>query len=106
MGSEDALFFAWFTIVLGCLIFVTVLPALIFAQWMLRKTERSLMLVLKRKPNQSILIGENIRIVVVSVDQGGGVKLGIEAPNDVNIVREEILEEERRNKQAQMCSIE
>jgi len=47
------------------------------------------MLVLTRGANEGILIGDNIVIKVVSV-QGGKVRLGISAPNDVRILREEL----------------
>ena len=48
------------------------------------------MLVLSRKLSQSILIGSEIRITVVKTDRGA-VRLGIEAPADVAILREELL---------------
>ena len=47
------------------------------------------MLVLSRKVGERILLGDKIRITVVRV-AGGGVRLGIEAPSDVPIVREEV----------------
>lgn len=47
------------------------------------------MLVLSRKLNQRILIGDDIRITVVGVS-GGQVRIGIEAPRDLRIFREEI----------------
>jgi carbon storage regulator len=47
------------------------------------------MLILSRKPGDAVLIDGGIRIVVLSAD-GGGVRLGIEAPASVGIVREEI----------------
>ena len=47
------------------------------------------MLVLSRKANQRIVIGENIELVVVAVT-GGRVKLGFNAPNDLSIHREEV----------------
>ena len=50
------------------------------------------MLVLSRKPNQSIMIGSDIRILVVGVDRDQ-VKLGIEAPRHVPIHRFEIFAE-------------
>lgn len=50
------------------------------------------MLVLSRKVNQSIMVGDSIRVVVVSVDRDQ-VKLGIQAPRDVPIHRSEIYEE-------------
>lgn len=50
------------------------------------------MLVLARKVNQSIMLGDQIEIIVVDV-QGDQVKLGIRAPRDVKIFRKEIYEE-------------
>ena len=47
------------------------------------------MLILTRKQNESIVIDDDIRITVLS-DRHGQVKLGIEAPEDVDIWREEI----------------
>ncbi len=49
------------------------------------------MLVLTRKKGQAIVIGENIKIVIVSVG-GDSVKIGIEAPNDIKILRAELVE--------------
>jgi carbon storage regulator len=49
-------------------------------------------LVLSRKLNQSIMIGDDVRIVVVSVDRDT-VKLGIEAPRAIPVHRSEVYEE-------------
>jgi len=56
------------------------------------------MLVLSRKINQSIMIGDDIRIVIVAVDRDQ-VKLGIEAPRAVPVHRSEVYEEIRRANQ-------
>ena len=56
-----------------------------------RLTERRRMLVLGRKEGESILIEGGIRIVVVACDKGG-VRLGIEAPAELRILRGEIAE--------------
>jgi carbon storage regulator len=48
------------------------------------------MLVLKRKVGERIIIGENIIVQVVEVE-GKSVKIGIEAPQNISIVREELL---------------
>ena len=50
------------------------------------------MLVLSRKPNEWIMIGSNIRILVVELDRDQ-VKLGIEAPPEVAIHRSEVFEQ-------------
>lgn len=47
------------------------------------------MLILTRKPEQRIIINENIIISVLAVE-GDRVKLGIVAPKDVSILREEV----------------
>jgi carbon storage regulator len=49
------------------------------------------MLVLTRKTNQSIKIGENIEITVLSVS-GDKVRIGIDAPRDISVFRREVLE--------------
>jgi len=47
------------------------------------------MLVLSRKANEKIVIDGGIVLTVVKIE-GGQVRLGIEAPSDVKILREEI----------------
>ena len=50
------------------------------------------MLVLTRKANQSIMIGDQIEVSVLSVI-GEKVRLGIEAPRDVPVFRKEVFVE-------------
>jgi len=47
------------------------------------------MLVLTRKPNESIMIGEDVEVSVVEV-RGDQVKLGITAPKNIKVHRKEI----------------
>lgn len=47
------------------------------------------MLVLSRKKNESLMIGDHIEIKIVAVE-GDVVKIGIEAPRDVEVHRKEI----------------
>lgn len=47
------------------------------------------MLVLSRKPGERILVGDNVAITVVRIGPNN-VRIGIEAPRDLNIVREEL----------------
>ncbi len=53
------------------------------------------MLILTRKKDEAIRIGEDIRIVLVQV-KGGQVRLGIECPSDVRVLREELYEAVRQ----------
>jgi len=58
------------------------------------------MLVLSRKINETILIGDDIKITLLGVD-GDKIKIGIDAPKAMKIFREELLEATRAtNKQA------
>jgi carbon storage regulator len=50
------------------------------------------MLVLSRKVNQTIKIGEDIEITVVSIS-GDNVRIGINAPKSYKVLRSEIYEE-------------
>ena len=49
------------------------------------------MLVLTRKTNQSIMIGDEIEITVLAVS-GEKVRIGIEAPRDISVFRQEVLD--------------
>jgi len=57
------------------------------------------MLVLSRKLNQAIVIGDDVRIVVVAVDRDQ-VKLGVEAPREVSVHRSEVYEQIKRSGRA------
>jgi len=52
------------------------------------------MLVLSRNTNQSTLIGEDVKVTVLEI-KGNQVKIGIKAPEDVVILREELVEGSR-----------
>jgi carbon storage regulator len=47
------------------------------------------MLVLSRKVGERILIGDRVTVTVVRIS-GGGVRLGIEAPPEMAVIREEL----------------
>jgi carbon storage regulator len=51
------------------------------------------MLVLTRKEQEEILIGDNIKLVVVSCHNGRA-RIGIQAPKDMRILRSEIEEKD------------
>ena len=59
----------------------------------------SIMLVLSRKKNQSIIINDDITIVVVEI-RGDKVRLGVEAPKEIPVHRNEVYEaiRQRTNK--------
>lgn len=60
------------------------------------------MLILSRKAGDSVLIDGGVRIVVLGVE-GSSVRLGIDAPTDVRVLRGEILKQvERENERARV----
>lgn len=54
------------------------------------------MLVLGRKPGERIRIGDNITIHILS-QQGQQIRIGVDAPSDIPVHREEIYEKIRRD---------
>ncbi len=57
------------------------------------------MLILTRKPRESIVIGEGIEVTILSVD-GDRVRIGVAAPQDVLVLRTELRTELRAENQA------
>lgn len=57
------------------------------------------MLIISRKKNEGIIINENIELTIIDI-QGDKVRIGIDAPNSVKIVRKELLETANINKEA------
>lgn len=57
------------------------------------------MLLLKRKPGESLILDGKIKITVVA-SGSEGVKLAIDAPRDVSVLREELVEAVSVNKEA------
>jgi carbon storage regulator CsrA len=57
------------------------------------------MLVLSRKKDETILLktsnNEDIRITVVKIDNKNKVRLGIEAPREVSVIRSELMTKEK-----------
>ncbi len=49
------------------------------------------MLILSRKLEEAIWLGDNIKVKIMGIDKGN-VKIGIEAPSDITILREELKE--------------
>lgn len=64
------------------------------------------MLIITRKKGQSFMIGDDIEITISKLEDGS-VKLGIEAPKDVTILRKELYEEiKKENKEAMNVKLE
>lgn len=57
------------------------------------------MLVLSRKIGERILIGDKIAVTVVKIGHGG-VRIGVDAPSELAVVREELAAELRRVEQS------
>ena len=54
------------------------------------------MLILTRRPGEAIVINGDIRVRILSIE-GERVKLGVEAPREVPVLRQELLDEVRRS---------
>lgn len=64
------------------------------------------MLIITRKKGQSFMIGDDIEITISKLEDGS-VKLGIEAPKEVTILRKELYEEiKKENKDAMNVNLE
>jgi len=59
------------------------------------------MLVITRQPGDSILIGEDVKVIILEVS-GDKIKIGIEAPRSVRIMRSEVLDTEKSNLEAEL----
>ena len=57
------------------------------------------MLILRRKTGESLILNENIKITVLE-SGSDGVRLAIDAPKQVQILREELVEATKANKEA------
>lgn len=58
------------------------------------------MLVLTRNAGESIRIGDDITVIVLSNNRTGQVKLGIDAPREITVHREEVYQKIQSNRQA------
>lgn len=63
------------------------------------------MLVLSRKPGESVTIGDEVRITVLSIS-GKQVRIGIEAPSDIAVHREEIYNKIAKEQSSQTATDE
>ena len=57
------------------------------------------MLVVSRKKDESIIIGENIKVTVVEIAKDR-IRIGVDAPERIKIVRSELYDTEKFNMQA------
>ncbi|WFA10447.1 carbon storage regulator CsrA [Tissierella sp. Yu-01] len=57
------------------------------------------MLVLNRKIGESIILGDNIEMMILDI-QDGKIKIGIEAPRDISILRKEVYDEVKAENEA------
>lgn len=63
------------------------------------------MLVLTRKTGEGIIIGDDIKITVVEL-KGGGVRIGIDAPREMKVHRQEVFDRiKQENKEATQWDI-
>lgn len=53
------------------------------------------MLILTRRPNEALMIGDNVVVTVLSIN-GNQIRIGVEAPKEIPIHREEIYEKIQR----------
>lgn len=58
------------------------------------------MLVISRHKDESLMIGDDIKVMIVKI-QGDKVRLGIEAPKEVSVHRQEVYEAIQRNGQTE-----
>ncbi|SFC60546.1 carbon storage regulator CsrA [Clostridium uliginosum] len=64
------------------------------------------MLIITRKKGESLMIGDDIEITIAKLDDGS-VKLGINAPKDITILRKELYEEvKQENKEAMKINMD
>ncbi|MGA9595157.1 MAG: carbon storage regulator CsrA [Acidimicrobiia bacterium] len=63
------------------------------------------MLVLTRRPGESIIVGENIVVTVIEI-KGGQVRIGIDAPREVDVYREEIYEQVKQENLSAIANAE
>jgi len=65
--------------------------------------EETEMLVLTRKENETLVINGDIRLTILSV-KGGQVRVGIDAPKEIPVHREELILKEQANKNTEQGS--
>lgn len=61
------------------------------------------MLILTRRPGESLYLGEDIKITVLNV-QGKQIKIGLDVPSDMTVYREELYQRVREQNRAALQS--
>lgn len=61
------------------------------------------MLILTRKAGEKLMIGDDVQLTVLSI-KGGQVRIGVTAPKDVGVHREEVYVRIQNEKQAEQSS--
>lgn len=56
------------------------------------------MLILSRQPGEKIMIGDDVEIIILDIS-GGQIKVGVTAPKDVVILREEVAVRDKGKKE-------
>lgn len=51
------------------------------------------MLIVTRRPGEEIQIGADVRVAVLEVKSGGSVRIGVEAPRHVKVLRSELTDD-------------
>ena len=59
------------------------------------------MLVITRQPGDSFTIGDDVKVIILEVS-GDKIKVGIEAPKSVRIMRSEVMDTEKSNQEADL----
>ncbi len=59
------------------------------------------MLVITRQPGDSFTIGDDVKVIILEVN-GDKIKIGIEAPRSVRIMRSEVMDTEKSNLEADL----
>jgi len=62
------------------------------------------MLILTRRPQETLVVGDNIKVQVLGV-KGGQVRLGVEAPREVPVYREEIWVRMKRDRAGKVGAV-
>jgi len=77
-------------LLISCILFLKQrLKFMVITEFTIKDTRRKLMLILTRRSNESVVVGDDIKITVLGI-KGNQVRLGIDAPKSIAVHREEI----------------